>query len=121
MVAIIDAQTRAKYIEYLMSKNESRKNAGSFLIAIINNDSQKEAYLYHPEFPGFSMNLTPKGGVQFIELSTIPAQIALYNKKGNIIFTIRPYNDLMRYEGRGHKKNVQGVEVDLRYTINKIY
>jgi len=126
MAELIDAQARAEYMKSIVSKARGGKKFGNYIIAIINNDPSQEAYFFDPEIPGYRIPLKPNGGVHFLPVQTIPTEIALYKRRGGnvqMFHKLYPLNDTRRYDNgnSGYKKSVLGVEVDLRYIINRIY
>lgn len=90
---------------------------GKFLIGVINNDSRRTVYLYHPEIPGIKLIVKPRGGFQIFPVRDIPYEIVLYDAGGRIIRKINP-----RYEKEklAHKKLLGNALVDYKITINRV-
>jgi hypothetical protein len=124
MAELINAQARADYMKNMVGESGNGRKIGNYIIAIINNDPNEEVYFFDPEIPGYKIFLKPNGGVYLLSVQTIPREIALYKgerKNARVCYKIHPFNDIRRYDsGAAYKKNVLGVEVDLRYTINNI-
>ncbi|MFA4941174.1 MAG: hypothetical protein WC582_01070 [Patescibacteria group bacterium] len=124
MAELINAQARADYMKNVVGKSGNGRKIGNYIIAIINNDPGKEVYFFDPEIPGYKIFLKPNGGVYLLSVQTIPREIALYSgekKNARVCYKIHPLNDMRRYDNSAtYKKNVLGIEVDLRYTINSI-
>lgn len=111
----------AKNLENADTSHGIRAN---FLIAIINNDPKKSAYYYHPEFPKWKIEIGPRGGHFIAPFETIPVEIVLYNssndRMGPTLHPLNDYNSYNRRHQQAYKKKVGGVDVDYKFTINKI-
>lgn len=92
--------------------------SGKFLIGLINNDSSRAIYLYHPEIPGLRLMADPRGGFQIFQVRDIPYEIALYNRGGRLIKKINPRYEPDYQEKLAHKKLVGNTLVDLLIKIN---
>ncbi len=85
------------------------------IIGFVNNDQNEKAYIYHPEIPGFRVDIMPKGGFAFVQVRNIPKEIVFYDQQGNIVKQMRPNPANM-----ARVKIVNGTKVDLLFTINKM-
>lgn len=94
---------------------------GKFLIALINNDSTRGMYIYHPEIPGMKLTVEPRGGFRFLEVRDIPYEITLYYTNGGLIKKINPKYEADYQEKVSHKKLVGNILVDLVIEVNQIY
>lgn len=115
------ADTYGRMMTNLQNGNLVTATGNKYLIGLVNNDSSKSVYIYHPEIPGMKLTAESGGGFQILEVRDIPYEIVIYNSAGGIIKKITPRSDSNFQEKVSHKKLVGNILVDLVITVSKIH
>ena len=119
------SQAEINYAVAKMMANgiKSGKLNFNYSIGFVNHDPDKDVYFWNPEFPSQKIILKHNGGTYLLGLNTLPSVIKIYYS-GKVIKTVSPMLDRTNNiftGGNGYKLMFNGMEVDIRYAVAKVY